>query len=143
MEEFVRDVIYGEIVRSGSVPEAARIGAITGFSADAAAAAMRSLADARIIVLDDSGEAVRFAAPFSTVETEFRVTSGSRSWYAPCAWDAFGIPAALHRDADITTRCAHSRKPIACGVRNGMPYGTGVVHMLVPAARFWDDILYT
>ena len=65
------------------------------------------------------------------------------SWYAPCAWDAFGIPAALKRDAAIDARCAWSGEPIACGVEGGAAYGDGVIHLLVPAARFWDDIAYT
>jgi hypothetical protein len=29
---------------------------------------------------------------------------------------------------------------LPCGVRGGRAYGDGVVHPLVPAAHFWDDI---
>ncbi len=82
--------------------------------------------------------------PFSAVATPFRTSvAGGASWHAPCAWDAFGIPAALGRDATIEARCAWSGEPIDCGVRNGRSYGDGIIHLLVPAARFWDDITYT
>jgi hypothetical protein len=79
----------------------------------------------------------------SEVRTPFRVATATASWYAPCAWDAFGIPAALKHDADIDARCAWSDEPIACGVKDSRAYGGGVIHLLVPAAHFWDDIGYT
>jgi hypothetical protein len=46
-------------------------------------------------------------------------------------------------DADIDARCGWSDEPIACGVTAGRAYGDGVIHLLVPAAHFWDDIGYT
>jgi hypothetical protein len=39
--------------------------------------------------------------------------------------------------------CAWSGEPIQCGVEHGRAYGDGVIHLLVSAARFWDDIAYT
>ncbi|MBA2382331.1 MAG: hypothetical protein H0V73_09505, partial [Chloroflexi bacterium] len=55
--------------------------------------------------LSDAGEAtvIRRGAgrpkstdgPFAARATDFQVEAAGRSWYANCAWDAFGIGAAL------------------------------------------------
>jgi hypothetical protein len=141
--EQVRQAIYATIVRSGRAPTAADLA--TSFDTDAAAIAdsYRALADAHIIVLRPGTVEIAWAPPFSAVPTPFRATAGATSWHAPCAWDAFGIPAALKQDAAIDAHCAWSGDRIVCGVERGVAYGEGVIHLLVPAAHFWDDIAYT
>ena len=139
----VRRGINAAIVRSGRAPSATELSRALGLAEAAVAAAYRALADAHLIVLRPGTEEIVWAPPFSVVATSFRATAGSQSWYAPCAWDAFGIPAALKQDAVIDARCAWSGEPIACGVAQGRAYGDGVIHLLVPAAHFWDDIGYT
>ena len=67
-----------------------------------------------------------------------------RWWYANCAWDAFGICAALHADGRIETSCADCGEALAVEVANAQPDdGTHLFHCLVPAARWWDDIVFT
>jgi hypothetical protein len=139
----VRTAIYDAIVRTGQAPAVAELAATLGTAEGAVADACRSLADAHVIVLRPGTVEIRWAPPFAAVPTAFRAAAGAASWYAPCAWDAFGIPAALKRDAVIEARCAWSGEPIACGVAHGRAYGDGVIHLLVPAAHFWDDIAYT
>ena len=139
----VRQVVYRAVARTGEVPSVEAIVKDAGLAGDAVVAALRMLADAHVLVLETDGRTIRFAPPFSGIPTGFRVASGGRSYFAPCAWDAFGIPAALHADADVDARCGNSGVPLACGVRNGVAYGDGVIHLLVPAARFWDDIVHT
>jgi hypothetical protein len=139
----VRAAIYAAIVHSGRAPAPAHLAATLGLDEHAVADAYRALAEAHIIVLQPGTVEIAWAPPFSVIPTPFRAVSGSTAWYAPCAWDAFGIPAALKRDAVIDARCAWSGEPIACGVAGGRAYGDGVIHLLVPAAHFWDDIAYT
>ena len=65
-------------------------------------------------------------------------------WYANCAWDAFGIAAALHRDADIASTCPDCNEPLAYRIRGGCPEAAeSAVHFAVPAAHWWDDIIHT
>ena len=116
---------------------------LRGRDEHAVADAYRALADGHVIVLEHGTTTVRWAPPFSVVPTPFQSNADGARWYAPCAWDAFGIPAALCRDADVEARCAWSGEPVVCGVRNGRAYGDGIIHLVVPAARFWDDIGYT
>jgi hypothetical protein len=139
----IRLAVYHAIARSGKAPTVAGLAVTLGLDEADVAAAYHALAEAHVLVLRPGSSDIAWAPPFSAVPTPFRVTAGAVSWYAPCAWDAFGIPAALHRDAVIEARCAWSGAAIPCGVANREAYGSGVIHLLVPAAHFWDDIAYT
>src|SRR3989442_1272457 len=92
------------------------------------------MAHGHVIVLESGTTTIRAAPPFSAVPTPFLVRSGASAWYAPCAWDSFGIPAALKHGALIEARCAWSGDPLPCGVEHGGSYGDGFIHLLVPAA---------
>ena len=130
----VRNATYRLFVELGRAPTAEEVGARD---------AWRRLHDAHALVLDGRGE-IRMAAPFSAVPTPFRVQTGERSWYANCAWDAFGICAALHTDGAIETSCPDCGEPIEIAVRDQRPDDdTLLFHCLVPAARWWDDIVFT
>ena len=76
--------------------------------------------------------------------TAYRVRAGGRSWYANCAWDAFGICAALDSDGVIDTRVRRLRRADERGVANGRPDDEKLLfHCLVPAAAWWSDIVFT
>jgi hypothetical protein len=139
----VRLAIYREIERSGSAPTLAAVASALKLQAAAVERAVHTLADAHVIVLHPASGEIKWAPPFSTEPTPFRVRAGRSAWFAPCAWDAFGIPAAIDADARIDARCGWSGEPVPCGVEHGNAYGSGLVHLLVPAAHFWDDIAYT
>mgnify|MGYP003694659151 CR=1 FL=1 len=139
----VREAIYAGIVRTGAAPDSISIASATHLTTASVEEACRGLADAHVIVVEPGTTKIRSAPPFSGVATPFLVRAGATAWYAPCAWDAFGIPAALDRDVAIDARCGWSGEPIPCGVDHGRSYGDGLIHLLVPAARFWDDIFYT
>jgi len=139
----VRLAIYRAIEATGRAPAAADVAHDHRLDVAAVEDSYRGLAAAHVIVLQPGSTAVKWAPPFSVVPTVFRARSGRSAWYAPCAWDAFGIPAALDSDARLEAACAWSGEPIQCGVEHGRVYGDGVIHLLVPAAHFWDDIAYT
>ncbi len=116
----------------------------TGLDLERARARWRALHDAHALVLDEQTGEIRMANPFSAVPTAYRVRAADRWWYANCAWDAFGICAALHVDGRIETTCPDCREPIAVEVRDERADDeTLVFHCLVPAARWWDDIVFT
>src|SRR5260370_36592387 len=124
MEPFeqVRRAIYATIVRSGRVPTPADLATSLGIDEDAIEDTYRALADAHVIVLRPGTLEIAWAPPFSTVPTPFRSTAGASCWFAPCAWDAFGIPAALNSDAVIDATCAWSGTPVVYGVEQGRAY---------------------
>ena len=96
------------------------------------------------IVLNPATAEIRMANPFSAVPTAYRVFADGRWWYANCAWDAFGVCAALHVDGRIEASCADCGEPITVDVRDELP-GDEVLlfHCAVPAVRWWDDIAFT
>jgi hypothetical protein len=102
------------------------------------------LHDAHALVLDAETREIRMANPFSAVPTPFRVEAGGRRWFGNCAWDAFGICAALHCDGRIETACADCGDELVVEVRDGRPSDESLLfHCLVPASGWWDDIVFT
>lgn len=98
---------------------------------------------AHAIALDHEG-AITFANPFATGPTAFRVATARADYYAICSWDALGVLAALRCDGTVETCCPDCRAPIAVHVRGGsLEPADAVVHFLVPAARWYEDLSYT
>jgi len=137
----LRRRVYGRFVELGRAPTAAEV----GLGEAAYAAGLRRLHDAHALVLEpDEPARIRMLLPFSLVETAHRVEAGGRSWFANCAWDAFGICAALGVDGRIDSRCPDCGDRIELEVRDRRPVPADhVVHFVVPAARWWDDIVFT
>ena len=107
-------------------------------------AGLLRLHDAHALVLNPATAEIRMANPFSAVPTAYRVQADGRWWYANCAWDAFGVCAALHADGRIETSCADCGEAFAVEVRDEKPDDTILLfHVLVPAAHWWDDIVFT
>jgi hypothetical protein len=140
----VRNVTYGTLATLGRVPTSAEVAALIGVPAENVRATWRRLHEAHALVLEPATGEIRMAHPFSAVPTPFRVAAGGRDWYANCAWDAFGICAALGSDGRIDTSCPDCGGAIACAVGDGIPDDpTLLFHCLVPAVAWWDDIVFT
>jgi hypothetical protein len=139
----LRNATYAAFVDLGRAPSAAEVGRANGLSEVAVREGWRRLHDGHALVLDESGQ-IRMANPFAAQPTPFRVEAAGRSWFANCAWDAFGIGAALKADSTIHAECADCRTTLDIVVRDGRPDDTALVfHVLVPAVSWWDDIGYT
>jgi hypothetical protein len=108
-------------------------------------AAFSRLHQKRLIVPEPGDPSrIRMAPPFSGVQTPFPVKAQGKIYYANCAWDALGIPAALHQDAIIEASDAHTGEPVTLEVVDGQPVPRPcVIHFAVPAALWWRDIVYT
>jgi hypothetical protein len=140
----VRRTILDTFARGG-IPTRLSVAQALDLDRTAVAASYLALAASHVIVPDPESGEVWMAMPFSAVPTEFRVVVGERSVWANCAWDAFGVAAALGADVDYVTLCPASNQPVRAGVRRGLAYADAgaVAHVAVPAARWWDDIGYT
>jgi Alkylmercury lyase len=139
----VRSATYHLFVELGRAPSAHEVAAAVGRTGSDVEETWRRLHDAHALVLDRDGS-IRMANPFSGVATPFRVQADGRSWYANCAWDAIGICAALDRDGAIETTCPDCDEAIALTIERRRPSDpTLLFHSLVPARRWWDDIVLT
>ena len=140
----LRNATYRLFVERGAAPSAGDVAAVTGASPQEVVDGWRRLHDGHALVLSASGAELRMLNPFSAVPTAYRVLAADRWWYANCAWDAFGICAALHVDGRIEGSCPDCAEPYAIEVRDREPDDPSLVfHCLVPAAQWWDDIVFT
>lgn len=139
----VRNATYRRFVELGRAPSAAEVATAVGESEDAVRAAWGRLHDAHALVLDEVGE-IRMANPFAARPTDFRVRAAGRDWYANCAWDAFGIGAALGVESEFDTHCPDCDESLHVRIRDGRPDDADLAfHVLVPAAKWWSDIGFT
>jgi hypothetical protein len=139
----VRHHIYDACMRSGAPPHASEVATTQGVSVDDVLASFRRLADGRVVVLQRDGGEILMANPFSAVPTPFVVEAGDLFTYGNCIWDALGIPAMLGRDAKITASCADCGTAAEVVVKDGQVLGEGLVHFAIPAAKWWNDIVFT
>jgi hypothetical protein len=137
--------IYKSIAATTEAPVPADLAAVLHCSAGEVEAAYQRLCQKRLLVLEPgTPSSIRMAPPFSGVKTPHVTKVEGRSYYANCAWDAFGIAAALHKDADIESVCGDCGESLSFQVRNGNPLPQEcAIHFAVPAAHWWDDIIYT
>jgi hypothetical protein len=140
----LRNLTYSLFVDLGRAPTVEEAARAAGSTIAEVEAGWRRLHEAHALVLSPGTAEIRMANPFSAVPTAHRVQAESRWWYANCAWDAFRICAALHVDGQVETSCADCGEPIAVEVRDERPDDESLrFHCLVPAERWWNDIVFT
>jgi hypothetical protein len=140
----LRNLTYAKVVELGRVPAAAEVAAAAGRDPAEVVDGWRRLHHQHALVLNAATAEIRMANPFSGVPTAYRVHAAGRWWYANCAWDAFGICGALHVDGEIETSSPDNGESISIAVRSRRPDDESLLfHCLVPAARWWDDIIFT
>jgi hypothetical protein len=138
----VRLAVYRTIVADGVPPTPEELAAELGVATTDVGSSLRRLADGHVFVLRPETSSIWMAAPFSAIPTPFEVTVGDRRYFANCIWDALGIPACLHADAQIDTSCPDCSESMRLEVRDGAlrEPADGVIHFAIPAARWWEDI---
>jgi Alkylmercury lyase len=140
----LRNTTYRLFVELGGAPTIEVVANVLGCTTADVLSGWKRLHDQHALVLNRATDELRMANPFSAVPTAYRVQCAGRGWYANCAWDAFGICAALHSDGEIETSCPDCLEPLVINVRNERPDCKDLLfHCLVPAAHWWNDIVFT
>jgi hypothetical protein len=135
-EREVRARVY-EMFRDGAVEITTdTLATRYGWVSEAVDHALVNLDAEHRLVLKSDG-AVWMAHPFSGVDTGYRARIGNRVWNANCAWDALAILALLGDGR------AEGPDGLTWEVRDGQVDPSGLVHLVVPVNRFWDDIGFT
>ena len=135
----LRNRTYTAFVELGRAPAALELG-----NEGEIRAGWRQLHEAHALVLNPATDEIRMANPFSAVPTAYRVNASGRWWYANCAWDALGILAALAVDGRVESSCPDCGEPYAIELRDRVVDRPDLLfHCLVPAAHWWDDIVFT
>jgi len=141
-ERLVRAVVIQTLRDTGFAPSVAQLAAKLDASESDVSSALHSLAQQHRLALVPGTDKVWMAHPFSGVETDFVVSIGERRWFANCVWDGLSILALLG-DGGLDTHSPATGEPIQFRVSDGNVFGEALVHFLVPARRFWDDIGFT
>ena len=132
----VRARIYELFVDEVRTVDAAVLAQRSGWDVSEVSESLERLADEHRIALTDDG-AVQMAHPFSGVPTPYISRIGSRWWFANCGWDSLAILALLG-DGE-----ASGPDGLEWHVQDGRVRPEGIVHLLVPARHFWDDVTFT
>ena len=140
----LRNATYRLFAELGRAPAAAEVAEALAVPESDVESGWHQLHEQHALVLNRAGTAIRMANPFSAAPTAHRVLADGRWWYANCAWDAFGVCAALQVDGRIESSCPDCGETIAVDVVDRRPDDESLLfHCLVPATRWWDDIGFT
>ena len=140
----LRTQIYSLTLDRGAPPSSQELAAALASDAAAVQRSLERLAASRIVVLQPSSGELLMVPPFSAVPTPFLVETKRYACYANCAWDAFGVPVMRRETARVITACACCGESIVVDVGlDRAPTVTDVIHFAVPAARWWEDVVFT
>ena len=145
LETKVKLAIYAITAETGRVPNSSEVADRIDVEEQVVVEAFKSLHGKRLLFpeLGDPTR-IRMAPPFSGIPTKFPVEANGKQYYANCVWDAFGIAAALHCDAISHASDGHTREPLTLEIKNGAPVSKPyIAHFAVPAAHWWDDLVFT
>ena len=141
----LRGFLYDEIIEKGRWPTLAAIASHFRVGAGEARTALGALKIGKTALVHPQTGELWMAGPFSDRETPYRVQADTRAWWANCAWDALGVVALVAAPATVEARCTDCGEAMVFDVDpvRGLLPGDAVVHFLIPARRWYDDIGYT
>jgi hypothetical protein len=142
---------FAQTARPPSLEEVASRARVPAADVPAAYARLRAQ---RVLVLEEDGISIRMAPPFSGIPTQHVAIAGGRRYFANCAWDVFGIiaalmprrteGAALGPHGSVESRCEQTLEPLRLEIGpEGPETCDWLFHCAVPAAHWWDDIVLT
>ena len=139
----VRHLVYDHVMREGLPPTIVETSSALSRSPDEVRSSFQRLSDGHVLVLQKGSGEILMANPFSAVPTPFVVKAGGRSYYGNCIWDAMGIPAMLKQDGVIQASCGCCSRAMNLKISNGsLEESQGIAHFAIPAAHWWDDIVF-
>jgi len=140
----IRAFVYRYFAETTRPPNADEIASYFALTHEEAVSAYEELHARHALFLKPGTHEILMANPFSGVETAFRVQANGRKYFANCAWDSLGIPAALHAEAEIEASCAQSGESIHLSVSGGQVQGSDtLVHFLIPFREWYNDLTST
>src|SRR5262245_13725214 len=140
----LRTAVYRHFAITGRSPTVEKIGEVTGATSEQIMDGYRRLYAKRMLVPADDHASVLMAPPFSGVPTQHQAMVNGKHYFANCAWDAFGVVSALGGTGDVRSRCEQTFEPLVLHLTpDGPPSSEWRFHCVVPAADWWNDIVFT
>ena len=138
-EDRVRRSILDYYAEAGHSPSPSQLVNITGFGPDELGGVLEKLRARDMVVLDQGGETIAGAYPFTQRDTGHRVGLGDRVLNAMCAIDALGVGAMYGKDVTIDSTCAACGEAIHIQTRDG---GAALAAFSPSSALVWSGIQY-
>ena len=144
-----RHFVYSHIAETTRPPRVDEAAAHFGISIGEATELYQELHNRHALFLDLDEMAIRMANPFSGIPTDFKVQANGKTYFANCAWDMLGIPAALHCDAVIEAICTESNDTVRLEIKDGKFTNSQstnhqlLVHFPLPFTQWYDDLVFT
>lgn len=145
----IRHFVYNHFADTTRPPSVDETAAHFNISTEEASELFKELHNRHAFFLEPETLTVRMANPFSGIPTDFKVHANGKTYFANCAWDMLGIPAALQCDAVIDALCTESNESVQLEVRNGQLTDSQstnsqlLIHFPLPFARWYDDLVFT
>ena len=145
----VRHFVYAHIAETTRPPSVDVAAAHFNISTEETGEYYKELNNRHSFFLEPETLTIRMANPFSGIPTDFRVHANGKTYYANCAWDMLGIPAALHCDAVIDAVCTESNETVQLEVKDGQITSHQftntqlLVHFPLAFSRWYDDLVFT
>lgn len=140
----LRTAVYRHFAGTGQSPTLDAMRQATGATSEQVTEGYRRLYAKRMLVPGDDFASIRMAPPFSGIPTQHRVTANGTQYFANCAWDTFGIVSALGGTGDVLSRCEQTLEPLLMHLTpDGPAPSAWLFHCVVPAAAWWNDIVFT
>lgn len=140
----LRTAAYAYFASTGQSPTLAAMREATGATTEQVKEGYRRLYAKRMLVPAGDFESITMAPPFSGVSTQHRAIVKDKEYFANCAWDAFGVVSALGGTGRVLSRCEQTLEPLVLDLTPAGPPASGwLFHCVVPAANWWNDIVFT
>jgi len=140
----IRHLVYQHFADTTHPPSVDVTAAHFDISTEEAGEYYKELHNRHALFLDLETTIIRMANPFSGIPTDFKVHADGKTYYANCAWDMLGIPAALHTDARIEAVCTESNELVNLEVKDGKVTNSELLfHFPLPFSRWYDDLVFT
>lgn len=140
----IRHFVYQHFADTTMPPSVDDTAAHFNISLEEATEYYKELHNRHAFFLDLETLTVRMANPFSGIPTDFKVHANGKTYFANCAWDMLGIPAALHTDAVIEAKFTESNDLVKLEVKNGKVTNPDLlIHFPLAFSRWYDDLVFT
>jgi hypothetical protein len=137
--------VYDQVLARGTPPTSLEIADHFGATQEDALHALREMDVGKTLLPNPHTGEIWMAGPFSAAPTPYEVSAEGVQWWANCAWDMLGIPVVAGRPVHIVASCTDCGERMVFDVDPIQPAldVEGVVHFLVPARRWYEDIGFT
>jgi hypothetical protein len=140
----LRVFIYEFIFARGRPPKASEIAERFAISEHDAKSRLRATKIGKTLLVDNASGEIWMAGPFASQPSGHEVRGARVTWWANCAWDALAIGILAAEQVTIrSSNCGTGRAITIVSPPQSPPDSEAVVHFLVPAHQWYDDIGFT